>query len=73
MAFYRCVILCSVSALAIENPPDTGEYRVFNQFEECYTIEELAYIVQRVAADSGIEVTIYRYDNPRAEKRSALL
>ncbi len=55
-------------ALAVENPPSAGEYRVFNQFEECYTIEELAYIVQRVAADNGIDVTIHHYDNPRAEK-----
>lgn len=55
-------------ALTIENPPGVGEYRVFNQFEECYTIEELAYIVQRVAAEMDLDVTIHRYDNPRAEK-----
>jgi len=27
--------------LAIKNPPKTGEYRVFNQFEEVYSITEL--------------------------------
>ena len=36
--------------LALENPPQAGEYRVFNQFEECYTIEELAEKVREAAA-----------------------
>lgn len=54
--------------IAIENPPTKGEYRVFNQFEECYTVDELASIVQRVAGEIGLDVTIHHYDNPRAEK-----
>jgi len=28
--------------LATENPPEKGEYRVFNQFDETYSINELA-------------------------------
>ncbi|MDZ4769118.1 MAG: NAD-dependent epimerase/dehydratase family protein [Chloroflexota bacterium] len=53
--------------IAIENPPQKGEYRVFNQFEECYTIEELAYKVQEAAASVGLTVEIAHYDNPRKE------
>lgn len=53
--------------IVIENPPPKGEYRVFNQFEECYTIEELAYMVKDVADEMGLIVTIAHYDNPRTE------
>jgi UDP-sulfoquinovose synthase len=54
--------------IAVENPPEHGEYRVFNQFEECYTIEELAYKVQEAGAALGMEIEIAHYDNPRTEK-----
>jgi UDP-sulfoquinovose synthase len=54
--------------IAVENPPERGEYRVFNQFEECYTIEELAQKVQQAAKDVGIDAVIHHYDNPRAER-----
>lgn len=54
--------------IAVENPPKPGEYRVFNQFEECYTVEELAYKVREAAADIGLEVTVNHFENPRTEK-----
>lgn len=53
--------------IAIENPPAAGEYRVFNQFEECYTVEELAYLVQAVGNELGLNVEVHHYDNPRKE------
>lgn len=53
--------------LTIENPPENGEYRVFNQFENAYSIAELARMVQEVAATIGLDVEIRRYDNPRTE------
>ena len=53
--------------LVLENPPAHGEYRVFNQFENAYTIEELARLVQSVAAEIGVRAQIKRYDNPRTE------
>ena len=53
--------------LAVENPPEAGEFRVFNQFENAYTISELAYMVQGVAAEIGLNVEIQHYDNPRTE------
>lgn len=54
--------------IAVENPPTRGEYRVFNQFEECYTVEELAQKVQVAASDVGLDATIEYYDNPRTER-----
>jgi UDP-sulfoquinovose synthase len=53
--------------LAIENPPEEGEYRVFNQFEETYTVTELADMVREVGAELSLDVEIYNYDNPRKE------
>ncbi|GAB4524612.1 MAG: NAD-dependent epimerase/dehydratase family protein [Anaerolineae bacterium] len=54
-------------ALTIENPPQKGEYRVFNQFEETYNIFELAEMVQEVGSEIGLDVDILQYDNPRTE------
>jgi len=53
--------------LAIENPPQAGEFRVFNQFAESYSIVELADLVQEVGADLGLDVQIKHYENPRGE------
>jgi UDP-sulfoquinovose synthase len=54
--------------IAVENPPVRPEYRVFNQFEECYTVTELAELVKQVGEESGLEVTIHHYENPRIEQ-----
>jgi UDP-sulfoquinovose synthase len=53
--------------LAIENPPEAGEYRVFNQFEEVYDVTELAYKVQKVGGELGLDVVVRNVENPRAE------
>lgn len=53
--------------LAIENPPEAGEYRVFNQFEETYSIEELAQKVQQAGVAVGLDIELHHYDNPRKE------
>ena len=53
--------------LAVENPPKTGEYRVFNQFEEVYSIAELAAKVQKVGNEIGLGVTVRHLENPRLE------
>ena len=53
--------------LAIENPPEVGEYRVFNQFEEVYGINELAEKVKLAGAGLGLEVKVRRVENPRKE------
>ncbi len=54
--------------LAVENPADAGDFRVFNQFAESYTILDLAYMVQAVGAELGLTVEVKHYDNPRVEK-----
>jgi UDP-sulfoquinovose synthase len=53
--------------LAIENAPDKGEYRVFNQFEEVYTIKDLATLVWSVAQEMGYDSLITNIPNPRTE------
>jgi nucleoside-diphosphate-sugar epimerase len=53
--------------LATENPPDEGEYRVFNQFEECYSVNDLAEHVQKVSGEFGLETKIWNIENPRLE------
>lgn len=51
--------------IAIDNPPDHGEYRTFNQFENIYSINALAGGVISVADEMGIEVTVKHWPNPR--------
>jgi UDP-sulfoquinovose synthase len=53
--------------LALENPPEAGEYRVFNQFEEIYDVTELAEKVARVGKPLGLEVEVRNLENPRKE------
>jgi len=53
--------------LAVENPPDEGEYRVFNQFDETYAVNELAEKVSKVAKEFGLEGKIWNIPNPRLE------
>ncbi len=53
--------------IATENPPADGEYRVFNQFDECYTVNELAEHVVKMAGEFGIDAKIWNIENPRLE------
>ncbi|HVY54697.1 MAG TPA: NAD-dependent epimerase/dehydratase family protein [Thermodesulfobacteriota bacterium] len=53
--------------IAVENPPQAGEYRVFNQFEDVYDVTELAEKVHRVADSLGIKTSIRNIENPRKE------
>ena len=54
--------------IAINNPPQEGEYRVFNQFEEVYSITQLAEKVKRVGDGLGLSVGIRHVENPRVER-----
>ena len=54
--------------LAATNPAEAGEFRVFNQFTEQFSVLELAELVKGAAAHLGYEVTIDHVDNPRVEK-----
>jgi UDP-sulfoquinovose synthase len=53
--------------LSIENPPNKGDYRVFNQFEEVYDLTDVALKVQKVARDFGLNVEVGNVENPRVE------
>ena len=54
--------------IAIENPAAKGEYRVFNQLDEVYSIAKLAEKVVTVAKKLGIDAKIKNLQNPRTEK-----
>ncbi len=53
--------------LAVANPADPGELRVYNQFTELFSVLELAERVRDAAAHLGREVVIERIPNPRRE------
>ncbi|RIK33017.1 MAG: NAD-dependent dehydratase [Chloroflexi bacterium] len=56
--------------LAILNPPEQGEYRVFNQFTEQFNVLELAQTVQYAAEELGMAVPIHNLPNPRVEREA---
>jgi UDP-sulfoquinovose synthase len=53
--------------LAVSNPADPGEFRVFNQFTEQFSVMELAELVQRAGKEYGLDVWIEPIANPRVE------
>jgi UDP-sulfoquinovose synthase len=60
----RCV------ELACLNPAKPGEFRVFNQFTEQFSVYDLAATVQAVAGQMGLKVEIDHLDDPRVEAES---
>jgi UDP-sulfoquinovose synthase len=57
----RCV------ELALANPADAGQFRVFNQFTEQFSIGDLAMMVKKAGAAMGLKVEINNLENPRVE------
>jgi UDP-sulfoquinovose synthase len=53
--------------LALENPAEPGEFRVFNQFTEQFSVRDLAELVQRVGDELGLNVMVERVVDPRIE------
>ncbi|AFZ55312.1 NAD-dependent epimerase/dehydratase family protein [Cyanobacterium aponinum UTEX 3222] len=53
--------------LAIANPAEAGQFRVFNQFTELFSIKDLATMVQKAGATLGLKVEINNLENPRVE------
>jgi Nucleoside-diphosphate-sugar epimerases len=58
----RCV------ELAIANPAEAGQFRVFNQFTEQFSVGDLASLVQKAGTAMGLKVEINHLENPRVEK-----
>ena len=54
--------------LAALNPAERGEFRVFNQFTEQFSVLELAGLVKEAGEHLGYSVEIQHYENPRVEK-----
>jgi UDP-sulfoquinovose synthase len=54
--------------IAVAHPAERGEFRVFNQFTEQFSVSDLADMVQEVGAVAGINVEVRHLDNPRVEK-----
>jgi len=54
--------------LAIANPAEPGEFRVFNQFTELFSVGDLAMMVKKAGNAMGLNVDIDHIDNPRVEK-----
>lgn len=53
--------------IAANNPADQGEFRVFNQFTESFSVLELANMVKKVAAEESLETNVTHFENPRVE------
>jgi len=53
--------------LAIANPAQSGEFRVFNQFTELFSVGDLALMVKKAGSVLGLNVEINNLDNPRIE------
>jgi UDP-sulfoquinovose synthase len=58
----RCV------ELAVLNPAERGEMRVYNQFTEEFSVKELADLVVHAASKLGVEASMEEIENPRVEK-----
>jgi UDP-sulfoquinovose synthase len=53
--------------LALLNPAEPGEMRVYNQFTESFSIRDLAVEVQQAAKELDLAVEIQETPNPRSE------
>lgn len=54
--------------IAANHPADKGEFRVFNQFTEEFSVLDLANKVKQVAQEEGFDARIVHLENPRIEK-----
>ena len=54
--------------LSLENPAKKGELRIFNQFVETFSVNQLADRVQQAGKRVGLDVKINNLENPRKEK-----
>lgn len=53
--------------LAIDNPADKGSMRVFNQFTEQFSVNELAALITEAGKKMGLKVEVKSVPNPRTE------
>jgi len=53
--------------IAVNNPAEPGNFRVFNQFTELFSVGDLAMMVKKAGTAMGINVEIDHVANPRVE------
>ena len=53
--------------LSVDTPADPGELRVFNQFVETFSVNEIAEKVRASGARLGLDVAVRSLPNPRKE------
>jgi UDP-sulfoquinovose synthase len=53
--------------LAVDNPALAGEMRIYNQFVETFSVNELAARVQEAGYAAGLDVQLQHLPNPRVE------
>jgi UDP-sulfoquinovose synthase len=53
--------------LTMDNPPERGEFRVFNQFTEQFSVRQLAELVAKVRLAQGLDTVVTHLPNPRFE------
>jgi UDP-sulfoquinovose synthase len=53
--------------IAVANPAEAGQFRVFNQFTEMFSIGDLAMMVKKAGQAIGLDVEINNLNNPRVE------
>lgn len=54
--------------LALQNPPAPGQLKIYNQFVDTLTVNQIAELVVSAAADANINATCQTVPNPRREK-----
>lgn len=54
-------------SLAVDNPADRGQFRIFNQFTEQFSVKDLAEKIVTAAKRAGITAQISHLENPRVE------
>lgn len=60
----RCIELAAI------NPAERGEFRVFNQFTEQWSVLQIAQLVEKVAQTLDLEPELAHLENPRVEKEA---
>ena len=53
--------------LALETPPSKGELRIFNQFVETFSVNQIAKKIKQAAKKLSLPVSIKSITNPRNE------
>jgi UDP-sulfoquinovose synthase len=59
---------CNCVALSLAHPASKGELRIFNQFTQTFSVNELAELVRSAGATLSLNVTVQTVENPRKEQ-----